>query len=176
MNYYDYNSSRNQTIKGQFVEREVMACISDMAEHLFSYEGDKYANWNEWENLYVTRCPECGETVDEWEEVEAEDVENPDEYTDNNGEFYGEGYKCPHCGAILEDEPETEPQEIYEYWIVTPWLGKKLRDKGEPVLERWGGWIWGRTGAGQAILLDSVISSICHDMGILEGQPHEWKD
>ena len=150
MKHYDYNSSKNQTIKGQFVQREVYACISDMAEHLFSYEGDKYADWNEWENLYIARCPECGETVDY-------------------------GVECPHCGAIYEEEPETEPQEIYEYWIVSPWLGEKLRDKGEPVLERWSGWIWGRTCTGQAILLDSVISSICYDMGILEGQPHEWK-
>ena len=163
MKHYDYDSIKNQAIKEQFVQREVKACI---------WEGDKYANWDEWENLYITRCPECGETVNEWEEVEAEDVENPDEYTGNNGEFYGEGYKCPHCGAIHEEKPEAEPQEIYEYWIVTPWL---LMDKGEPVLKRSGGWIWGRTCTGQAILLDSVISSICYDMGILEGQPHEWK-
>ena len=85
------------------------------------------------------------------------------------------GVKCPHCGAIHGEEPETEPQEIYEYWIVSPWLGEKLKDKGEPILERWGGWIWGRTCTGQAILLDNVISEICYEMGILDGQPHEWK-
>ena len=163
MKHYDYNSSKNQTIKGQFVQREVCACISDMAEYLFSYDGDKYADWDEWENLYVARCQECGEIVEEWEEVEAAAVENPDKYS------------CPHCGAIHEEEPETEPQEIYEYWIVSPWLGEKLMAKGEPVLKRWGGWIWGRTCTGQAILLDNVISEICYEMGILEGQPHEWK-
>ena len=119
MKKYAYNSIKNQAIKDQFVQREVLACISDMADYLFGYDGDKYADWEEWENL-------------------------------------------------------TELQEIYEYWIVTPWLGEKLRDKGEPVLERWGGWIWGRTCTGQAILLDGVISEICYDMGILEGQPHEW--
>lgn len=86
------------------------------------------------------------------------------------------GVKCPYCGTIHEEEPETDPQEIYEYWIVTPWLGEKLREKGEPVLKRHGGWIWGRTCSGQAIALDWVISLICYDMGILEGQPHEWKD
>jgi len=148
MKHYNYNSIKNLAIKDQFVQREVIANISDMAEHL---------DWDEWENLYVTRCPKCGETVDEWEEVE------------------GEGYKCPHCGAIHEEEPEPEPQEIYEYWIVTPYLGEQLREKGEPILEHCGGWIWGRTCTGQAISLDSVISSICYEMGILEGQPHEWK-
>ena len=174
MKRYDYNSSKNQSIKMQFVRREVYACISDMAEYLFSYDGDKYADWDEWENLYITHCPECGEVVDEWKEIDETDVEHiiSDEIAN---EYMDYGVKCPHCDAIHEEEPEAEPQEIYEYWIVSSWLGEKLREKGEPVLERGGGWIWGRTCTGQAILLDNVISEICYDMGILEGQPYEWK-
>jgi len=127
MKHYNFNSSKNQAIKKQFVEREVYACISDMAEYLFSYDGDKYADWDEWENI----------------------------------------------GAIHEEEPETK--EILEFWIVSPWLGEKLMEKGEAVLKRWGGWIWGRTCTGQAISLDGVISEICYDIEILEGQPYEWK-
>jgi endogenous inhibitor of DNA gyrase (YacG/DUF329 family) len=174
MKRYDYNSSKNQTIKMQFVQREVYACISDMAEYLFGYDGDKYADWDEWENLYVARCPECGEVVTDWDEVNEDDVKHI-ESDDTANEYMDYGVKCPHCGAIHEEEPEAEPQEIYEYWIVSPWLGEKLRDKGEPVLIRRGGWIWGRTCTGQAILLDGVISEICHEMEILEGQSREWK-
>ena len=140
MSRYDYNSSKNLAIKDRFVQCEVIACISDMAEYLFGYDGDKYADWDEWENLYVTRCPECGEIVVEWEEVDENDVVHI-ESDDVANEYMGYGVKCPHCGAIHEEEPEAEQQEIYEYWIVTPWLGKKLREKGEPVLERCGGWI-----------------------------------
>jgi len=173
MKDYNFNSSKNQTIKGQFVEREVRACISDMAEYLFSYDGDKYADWDEWENIYVTRCPECEKIVDEWKEVDENDVEHFEE--DLANEYLDYGVKCLHCGAIHEEEPETERQEIYEYWIVSPWLGEKLMAKGEPVLKRWDGWIWGRTCTGQAILLDGVISEICYEMEILEGQPHEWE-
>jgi predicted RNA-binding Zn-ribbon protein involved in translation (DUF1610 family) len=170
MRHYDYNSSKNLAIKDRFVQREVIACISDMAEYLFGYDGDKYADWDEWENLYVTRCPECGEIVVEWVEADGNDVVEWAEVDENDvaSEHTGHGVKCPHCGAIHEEEPEAEPQEIYEYWIVTPWLGKKLRDKGEPVLERSGGWIWGRTCTGQAILLDWVIHAICSDLGLLE--------
>lgn len=171
MRHYDYNSSKNLAIKDHFVQREVIACISDMAEYLFGY-GDKYADWDEWENLYVTRCPECGEIVVEWEEVDENDVVHI-ESDDVANEYMGYGVKCPHCGAIHEEEPEAEPQEIYEYWIVTPWLGEKLMDKGEPILKRSGGWIWGRTCTGQAILLDWVIHSICSDLGLLEDQPHD---
>lgn len=173
MKHYDYNSSKNQAIKDQFVRREIYACISDMAEYLFSYDGG-YADWDEWENLYVTRCPECGEIVDEWKEVDETDIVHI-ESDDTANEYMDYGVKCPHCGAVYEEEPEPELQEIYEYWIVSPQLGEKLRDKGEPVLERIGGWIWGRTCTGQAILLDNVISEICFEMEILEGQRHEWE-
>ena len=34
--------------------------------------------------------------------------------------------------------------------------------------------VWGRATTGQAILLDGVISEICSDMEILEGQANEW--
>lgn len=176
MKRYNYDSSKNQTIKRQFVQREVYTCISDFAEYLFSHDGDKYADWDEWENLFVAHCPECGEAVDEWEEVDETDVEYIKIISDEiaNG-YMDHGVKCPHCDALYAEEPEAEPQEIYEYWIVSSWLGEKLREKGEPVLARGGGWIWGRTCTGQAILLDHVISEICYDMEILEGQAREWK-
>jgi uncharacterized C2H2 Zn-finger protein len=174
MKRYDHNSSKNQTIKMQFVQREVYACISDFAEYLFSYDGDKYADWDEWENLYIAHCPECGEVVKDWNEVTEDDVEYLQSDTIAN-EYMDHGVKCPHCDEIFEEEPEAEPQDIYEYWIVSSWLGEKLREKGEPVLARGGGWIWGRTCTGQAILLDHVISETCYDMEILEGQAREWK-
>lgn len=172
---YDYNSIKNQRIKDKFVEREVKACISDMAEYLFNWDGGGLASWGEWENLNPVKCPVCGrlnsilhnETPSEADDIPA-DVD-PDEYAAGNP------YQC-ECGARFEDEPETESAEIYEYYIVTPWFGEKLRDIGQPVFERWGGWIWGRTCTGQSIALDWEISQICESMGILEGQRNEWKE
>lgn len=174
MKHYDYNSSKNLKIKSQFVKCEVCAYISDMAKYLFGYDVIQYASWDEWENFYVTRCPECGginsilhnETPDDNDNIPAD--YDPYKYA---AEY---PYQCT-CGARFADEPVTEPQEIYEYWIVTPWLGKKLKDKGEPVLERFGGWIWGRTCTGHEIPLDNVISEICFELGILEGQCNEWE-
>jgi len=57
-----------------------------------------------------------------------------------------------------------------EWWIVTDYLHRKLSEKGQPVLEWGNNCYWGRCGSGQAILLDYVISEICYDMEILEGQ------
>lgn len=71
----------------------------------------------------------------------------------------------------LYDE-NNEPQDVYEWWKVTPWLLAKLKDLGEPVIEH--AYIWGRTTTGQAISLDYVISKICADLEILEGQANDW--
>ena len=153
---YDADSSVNQRIKGLLVDREVYACISDMAENLFSGDEDAYSSWEDWENLSVKKCSECGCMVETWENGDDEQV------------------SCPYCGEVFEEEPEAEEQEILEYWIVSPWLGEKLKSHGEPVFERWSGWIWGRCCSGQAIFLDNVISEICCNMEILEGQSRDW--
>lgn len=168
--HYNYDSLANQRIKEQFVNREVVACISDMADHLFDWDGEKYASYDEFENFYVKCCPECGGTYgftedDRYDEDECEDKRV---------------HICESCGhEFSEDEFEemdTNPAEVYEWWIVTPWLGEKLKAEGEVVLDRWGGWIWGRQATGQAIMLDGVIDRICYNIGILEGQKYDWSE
>lgn len=61
-----------------------------------------------------------------------------------------------------EDEARSELmyQEIYEFWAVTDWLAKRLKDLGEPVAEFGLTQVWGRGTTGQAIALDYVIEQI----------------
>ena len=66
-------------------------------------------------------------------------------------------------------------QEIYEYWFVAKWLAEKLEEKGEVIIYHFNSPIWGRQASGQAILLDGVISEICEDLEILDGQRYSWK-
>lgn len=68
-----------------------------------------------------------------------------------------------------------EMQGIREWIHVSNYLHDKLREKGCPVWNDSNVYVWGRTSAGQAILFDDVISEICKDMEILEGQKNEWK-
>lgn len=164
----DYNSSKNQDIKGKFVGREVMCCVTDMTEYIIrkSFDGsDNNIPFTEEdiENYYMPKCPECG-SIYGFEETEFED---------EDGDIQ---FECENCGIRVTniDDLDKEPQEIYEWWAVTTWFGEKLKAKGEPVIELWGKSLWGRTGTGQAILLDCVISEICEDMEILEGQKYEW--
>ena len=57
-------------------------------------------------------------------------------------------------------EANQMPQEISEWWLVSPWMGKKLLLEGEPVIDNEYGHWWGRTTSGQAISLDDVIRKV----------------
>lgn len=137
-NMSDGNSNTNQRIKGEFVKREVLACMSYEVEAILKAQAE---TGNRDLPSYV-------------------DIVNLYEYI------------CPNCGHAVQD---SEPQDILEWWLVTEWLAEKLEAQGEPVLEWGNNHYWGRTCSGQAILLDGVITSICRDMEILEGQANEWK-
>lgn len=66
---------------------------------------------------------------------------------------------CEEC----YEESQT-PQEIFEWWLVSKWLGRKLLMEGEPLIDNGYGTWWGRTTTGQAISLDYVINSIYDDI------------
>lgn len=155
------DSSVNQGIKRKFVEREVKACFSYEMEAVLK-QGMNGGNsdlpdYDQIENSYEERCPECGEAEESPEDQITEDKQ----------------YKCASCEKIF-DEWEQEPQDIMEWWIVTKWLYEKLKAKNHPVLEWGNNYYWGRCTSGQAILLDGVISEICAEMKILEGQQNDW--
>lgn len=132
---------------GQLVGREVLACASQIVEHVLQREADIY---DDMENMCVRTCPECGEHVNE-------NVEDTD---DDDG---GLSYQCEHCEHRFDRdcEAESELQEVYEWWIVTGWLANKLAERGEVVCRDFHGLtVWGRCCTGQAILLDDVIVQI----------------
>lgn len=154
----DYNSIVNQSIKDKFVRREVLTCFSYEMDTILNQESQPQKGsgsnktlptWEDIENLYSDVCEKCGE-------------EKP--YNDAEG-----GEHCA-CGGDFE----SQPQEIFEWWIVTEYLYNKLKAKGQPVLEWGNNCYWGRCTTGQGILLDHVISQICEEMEILDGQKYDW--
>jgi hypothetical protein len=62
------------------------------------------------------------------------------------------------CESCFEEN--QMPQEIFEWWLVSAWLGKKLQISGEPVIDNCFGVWWGRTTTGQNIAMDCVIRTI----------------
>jgi hypothetical protein len=67
---------------------------------------------------------------------------------------------------------DSEPAEIFEWWIVSSFLVDKLKRMGHPVLEQEN--IWGRCTSGQAIYMDYAIRQIAENMEILCGQRYQW--
>lgn len=59
---------------------------------------------------------------------------------------------------------DPEYGEIYEHWIVSDWLGRKLSERGHIVENYLGMTIWGRPCTGQAIYMDGVMEQICNDL------------
>lgn len=54
--------------------------------------------------------------------------------------------------------------EVYEHWIVSDWLARKLKERGYVVGELCGLTIWGRQCTGQAIYLDYGIQQIAMEL------------
>jgi len=64
-------------------------------------------------------------------------------------------------GLFGEEDAEGNMPEVFEYWLVTPWLAEKLKEQGELVVEDFYNLvIWGRQTTGQVIYADGVIGRI----------------
>ena len=172
----NFNSSANQDIKRKFIDREVYANVNSMVEYILRQDGgmDAPFTYGDIENLYtypeyLGKYANFEGGTDEQRDNEIdrlkllqEEMEDP---TEDEADILTK--------EIEElEELETEPQEIYEYWLVSGYLVEKLKEQGECVIECEN--IWCRCTTGQAILLDGVISRICSDMEILEGQENDW--
>ena len=61
---------------------------------------------------------------------------------------------------VADIDTDDYRSEIFEHWIVSDWLARKLKERGETTGELCGLTIWGRGTTGQSICLDHVIQDI----------------
>lgn len=127
-----------------FVEREVYACQTSLVEEALRKQ---VFTVDEIENMYrpfdaklidPAICNECKEKA---------------LFLDS------ETGTCEKCF-----EENQNPQEILEWWLISPRFGIKLVIAGEPVINNDYGIWWGRTTSGQAISMDYVIQKIYDDL------------
>jgi hypothetical protein len=161
----DFNSSKNQDIKSKFVQREVVHCASQMMYELNN--SDQFRD-EILELFYSTQDFDQAKENFVYNMSKSKLKELCKEYNVKNVNDID--------SEVLCSDKDLEPDYIepYEFWIVSDWLGEKLKEHGQIVAEFMGFTIWGRLTTGQAILLDYVISQICSDMEILEGQKNQW--
>lgn len=190
MNKIDYNSVVNQEIKYRFIQREVYCCFSYEMDSILNASGEtKLPVYDDFENLfYFNKDGVIDKIIEEWERKDekfknyANDSNTFNKRVKNKSDFevFLNGLSDEELENLsLEfdidiDDEKNQYHEIFEYWIVSEFLYKKLKEKGQPVLEWGNNYYWGRCTTGQAILLDDVISSICSDMEILENQKYSW--
>ena len=106
--------------------------------------------------------------------VELDDTQAIDDWCDNNSglldalrqkvwgivDIEGGAYEWVCDNFSLE----FEYGDIYEHWIVSDWLARKLSERGHIVERYLGMTIWGRGCTGQAISMDGVMEQICNDL------------
>ncbi len=131
--------TREQAVDG-FVGREIFACQSALIEEALKQQ---LFSVDEIENLY--------RSFDE-------KLLSPSVCVRCNCEFSFLDSETGQCENCFEET--QEPQEIFEWWLVSPWLGRKLLMEGEPVIDNGFGIWWGRCCTGQAISMDYVINEI----------------
>ena len=62
------------------------------------------------------------------------------------------------------DEETNWKREVFEWWIISPWLSQKLKAQNECIIEAGFVNIWGRTCTGQSVTMDTVIEDIYNDL------------
>ena len=183
----DYNSITNQEIKEKFVRQHVVECQTSMVEYILktTYDSMEYFNnapfnYEDTVNEYVDNSDAIEELEQRISELEDErdTIELNTEDEEDEETYKYELERIERELDQLEDEKgsliceQEEPQEVYEWWSVDSWLCEELEKRGEVVIPHMN--LWGRCTTGQAILLDSVISRICDNLKILEGQENDW--
>ncbi len=129
---------------GKFVDREIYACQSTLIEEAFKKQ---LFLVDDIENMYR---PFDGKLV------------SPAVCYQCQEDFAFLDSETGECEACFEDN--QEPQEIFEWWLVSPWLSRKLLLVGQPILDNDYGIWWGRCTTGQAIVMDYVIQEIYDDL------------
>jgi len=116
------------------------------------------------------------ENGDEYTEQERDEkLEELNELLENTGQMDANDVAEIEAKITeLENMDLDQLPEVFEWWGVSDWFAEKLKEQGQVVVEEYATALWGRQTTGQAILLDSVVSRICSDMEILEGQKNDW--
>lgn len=202
------NSSVNQRIKSEFINKHVYSNANSMVEYILSkgYEEDGSNvpfSWDDVTNQYYYEYQGHYITLDNASEegrdqaIEKANVllskqndkldilnsklEELDTDKDNNetNTLKENIADIESKISAMEDEIydveniEGQQTDVFEWYTVSNFLSKKLQEHNEPIIEDEN--IWGRCTTGQAILLDYVITKICADMEVLEGQANSWE-
>lgn len=157
------SESEFQSACNRLVGNEVQSCISSLVSEIAKGVGcDAVADLAE---LALELC----RPVEDWEGAAIQEGWSRNEVT---GFFSGpvvSGVRIADYDSWQElcEDNNIDPYEweVYEHWIVSPWLAEKLAEKGERIEPDFFGLaVWGRTTTGQGIAMDGVIRDIVKEL------------
>jgi hypothetical protein len=149
------------------VRREMIYCVSslmyelrDVVQHLDAETQEQY-----YELGYAPADYEEAASQEGWQRYYLADGE------EDTAIFVNEDGRVDRvCESwemlCLDNGIEVEGREVFEFWLVTGWLGDMLEAKGERVVRDFLGLetVWGRTTTGQMISCDGVIEEIAREL------------
>ena len=69
--------------------------------------------------------------------------------------------------------------EVFEWWLVSPYLAQELKQQGEVIIDALGCHWWGRQSSGQAIYMDAAIQEIAGRktrVAYCQNKTANWRD
>jgi len=149
----------------KIVEREIFHCCSYMMSqlpHELIENEDLFHMFqtSEYETEVEYQCSDCDNSI--FETIEGN-------YDLHEVEKSSISRYCDQCNSgkvftAFDVSLNEYHSEIFEHWIITNWLSRKLQEHDEETCNLFDFTIWGRSCTGQAIALDHVIQSIAWDL------------
>ena len=145
----------------EFVDREVIYCVSSLIYTLTQQGKLDEDYWYLWEAVDWDAAKE------DIKDTGASIIFQDDRYhiCIDDISYYDALTEVDLIRAYFDDDLSDYEVEVLEHWLVTDWLGEKLKAKGETVEEDFYGLtIWGRCTSGMGIAYDSVIKEIYEEL------------
>ncbi len=151
----------------EFVSREIIYCLSNLI-YTLNQEGkldEEYWNliesidWDEAQSAIEQNNCIVQEEADLWGVYDSDtDYYVVDPNHDSKHQAIEEYFNDQNWDL------HEYNREVYEHWLVSSYLGEKLKEKGETVEDFYGLTVWGRTTTGMRIAYDSVIKEIHEEL------------
>ena len=130
-------------------------------------EIDNY--WGEFlEEVIIPKLGQLGDDLDDWLDA---DPERDEKFRELVFERLYKNSDMEELCRELDVDTDDFRGDIYEHWLISDWLARKLKERGETTGELCGLTVWGRGTTGQSICLDRVIQNLA-----IELWQEEWDE
>jgi|TARA_R110002167_G_scaffold130809_3_gene314430 hypothetical protein len=139
--YFNLDNGIVQNITREFIHPHIFRNQSSLITHLQEQEVEGFY-YDDIENLYLTDEKIIKYYLD--------DIELDDDSKEITSD-------------MLDDFRYDNPQEIFEWYLVSDWFLDRLREINEPIIDNDYGEYWGRCCTGQSIYLDHNMQELAFE-------------